>query len=247
MAIKVVCPSCLRRLKFAPSASGLSRKCPACNAEITVPGDPGPLSGPNSTRRTEFIIAGVILVVALIGAFVLLKWFQSGQPGHPAPSSSFTPSKPVSETATPPSQPSFKPLSASMISHQLVFLGPARAEVLRVETASETPVRKAVAIPGRVFAVVSVELRSVQPGPPFDTNTLSLVTPDHVEYRVFAVSGVQTQAIPSGTDLVLSANPYEDPRRSVSSTDTNAGPVKLDLYFSVPAALDPKTCSLSYK
>lgn len=242
MAISVVCPSCLRRLKFQQSESGLSRKCPGCGTEMTVPGKPVPVEKvrtEESSRRNEFIIAGLILVVALAGAWFLVKRIQEGQKGTVArpkvqqPAGTETPvevKKKVVEVTGP-----FTAMSEHLKKMEETELGPAQVLITDVATVTETPIKKAPAGEGKQYAVVGLEVKKVASEKVFDTYDVVLMSRTMEVYRVLAVTG---------TDV--DGNPTEVPRWRVMP-DSAKGSTRLKLYIKVPADLDPKTCELQYR
>jgi hypothetical protein len=244
MTITVICPSCLRRQKFAQNETGLSRKCVGCGTEITVPGELDSVTeqGPIRSRKGEFIIAGIILVVALVGAFLFLKWFQQNQLQSPPPRvSNRQTTEPVTTSKTPNTKkvqnpPVPMPLSTLLGSKEETQLGPATFRIVRIDTVPETPILKTRAASGQVFAVVGLEIKTVEPGSMFDTYRLQLVAPALKTYGAQVATGANSDGTTS-----------EVPRKRVTSADVAQPWVKLDIYFAVPADLDPKTCQLVYR
>lgn len=241
VAIRVVCSACLRRLTFKHSESGLNRKCPGCGAELTVPGDVVPVVGgkaPRSEydiRKMEFIIAGVILVAALAGAYIFIKWYQKNSPvadansttsPTPTPTATVATKKPV--VANNVARPGAKLISALLKSREEIKLGPASANVLALNSVAETPINKTRPSSGKAYAVVRLDLKSVDTSRLFDTYQLFIVTPDAVERSVVAVVGVDDKGLT-----------YEIPRKRVDSTEISGSTLKCDLFFLVP--VDPAT------
>ena len=244
MAINVVCSSCLRRLKFKNSESGLSRKCLSCGSELTVPGEPVPVTDtpvPSESRRNEFIIAGVILIVAVVGAIYGFKWWQSRQVERDTSEASrssdqrTTSDDPIVQRIVETEMPG-KALSEILDDGEAVELGPAKVSVIRADLVTETAIRRFRAEGGKMFAVVGLRLTTVEAGPAFDTLKLRLLTPNRKGYGVLVTSGSDKEG-----------RAYEAARKRVTSVEVAEGPVTVDLYFEVPAGLDPKTCHLRYK
>lgn len=244
MAINAVCSSCLRRLKFKNTESGLSRKCPGCGGELTVPGEPLPVNEtpvPSESKRNEFIIAGIILVVAVVGAIYGVKWWQSSQVRRDTSgtsrssdrltSSSGTTVRKTTETETPG-----KSISEILDDGEAVELGPAKVSVIRADLVAETAIKRSRAERGKMFAVVGLRLTTVEAGPAFDTLKLKLLSADRKGYGVLVTSGSDREG-----------RAYEASRKRVTSVEVADGPVTVDVYFEIPAGLDPKTCQLRYK
>ncbi len=244
MAIKAVCSSCLRRLKFKNTESGLSRKCPGCGVELTVPGEPVPVTEtpvPSESRRNEFIIAGIILVVAVVGALYGVKWWQSRQVRRDTSGTSRSSDRLTSSSGTAvrravETEIPGKPISEILDDGEAVELGPAAVTVIRADLVTETAFKRFRAEGGKMFAVVGLRLTAVEAGPAFDTLRLKLLTPDRKGYRVLVTSGSDREG-----------RAYEAARKRVTSVEVADEPITVDVYFEVPAGLDPKTCQLRYK